>query len=58
MAIIIDEKKKIFHLQTTDTSYVFSIVKDEVLVHLYYGAKKSDPFADWYKVRIFTVWCG
>lgn len=39
MPIIIDEKKKIFHLQTPTTSYVFSIAKDEVLLHLYYGKK-------------------
>lgn len=39
MAIIVDEKKKIFHLQTPDNSYVFGIEKDEVLVHLYYGKK-------------------
>ena len=42
MAIIIDEKKMIFHLQTLTTSYVFSVLKNEVLVHLYYGKKIDD----------------
>ena len=31
MPIIIDEKKKIFHLQTPTTSYVFSIAKESYI---------------------------
>ena len=36
MAIIYNDENKIFHLQTPGTSYVFGVVKDEVLIHYYY----------------------
>ncbi|REJ11477.1 MAG: alpha-galactosidase [Paenibacillaceae bacterium] len=39
MAILYDEGKRIFHLQTPGTSYVIGLVKDEVPVHLYWGRK-------------------
>lgn len=37
MAVIIDEKNKMFHLRTKNTSYIFAFVKDDVPVHLYWG---------------------
>ena len=42
MGIQFDESKRIFHLQTPNTSYVIQLVQDVVPVHLYWG-KKFDP---------------
>ncbi len=39
MAIIFNEEKKMFHLQTKKTSYVMWLVDDYVLLHLYYGER-------------------
>lgn len=39
MAIIVDTKQKVFHLQTREASYVFGIVEDGYLVHFYYGKR-------------------
>lgn len=39
MSIYFDEKKKIFHLQAADTSYVLQIVRDGYLKHSYWGRK-------------------
>lgn len=39
MPIIYDEEKRIFHLQAQDTSYLFQIVQDGYLAHLYWGKK-------------------
>ena len=46
MAVIIDEKNKMFHLRTKNTSYIFAFVKDDVPVHLYWGKafQKSPEF--------------
>ncbi len=37
MAIIIDEKNKLFHLQSEKTSYIFGFLQDDFPVHLYWG---------------------
>ncbi len=42
MAITFDEKKKIFKLDTRDSTYALQIFKENYLVHLYYGAKLPD----------------
>ena len=42
MAIKIDEKEKIFHLQTRNTSYIFCVSDFEALEHLYYGKKVEE----------------
>lgn len=42
MAIIFDEKKKIFKLDTLGSSYIFEIYQENYLVHLYYGARIPD----------------
>lgn len=39
MGIHYDEHRRIFHLQTPNTSYVIQLVKDVVPVHLYWGRK-------------------
>ena len=42
MSIYFDEKRKVFKLNTRNTSYVFCISELGVLEHLYYGEKISD----------------
>ncbi len=42
MPIIFDSKKKIFKLDTLNSSYIFKIYSENYLVHLYYGAKIPD----------------
>lgn len=42
MAIVFDSEKKIFKLDTLNSSYVFEIYQENYLVHLYYGAKIPD----------------
>ena len=39
MSIIFDEKKKVFKLDTPNTSYAFHITNSKHLLHLYYGKK-------------------
>lgn len=39
MSIIIDEKKKLFHLQGKEISYVFTILENDQLGHVYFGKK-------------------
>ncbi len=39
MSIYFCEEKKIFHLQTANTSYVFCVAEHDALEHLYYGKK-------------------
>ena len=39
MAIIFDEKNKVFHLQTKNSSYVFELCGDYIITHLHYGKK-------------------
>lgn len=42
MSIIFDSEKKIFKLDTLNSSYIFEIYQENYLVHLYYGAKIPD----------------
>ena len=42
MSVIFDSEKKIFKLDTLDSSYVFEIYQENYLVHLYYGKKIPD----------------
>ncbi len=47
MAIIIDEKNKLFHIQSEKTSYIFGFLKDDFPVHLYWGNRlESTPDFD------------
>ncbi|UOQ50139.1 alpha-galactosidase [Gracilibacillus caseinilyticus] len=39
MAIIINQQTKEFHLQTKNSSYIFNVLENEQLGHLYYGKK-------------------
>ena len=39
MAILYDEERKIFHLQTRKSSYVMQVVRDKYLSHLYWGRR-------------------
>lgn len=43
MAIIYDEKKQIFHLQTPKTSYIMHIWREKYLTHVYWGKKINTP---------------
>ena len=42
--ITYNENKKIFHLQTNKSSYIFGYYKDHFLIHMYYGKKLSKEF--------------
>ncbi len=42
MSIIFDEKKRIFRLDTSDSSYVIKIYNEGYLLNLYYGKKIPD----------------
>ena len=39
MSIIYDDDKKIFHLNTEETSYVIKIINDKYLAHIYWGKR-------------------
>ncbi len=39
MAILVDENKRIFHLQSEKTSYIFAFLTDRIPVHLYWGKR-------------------
>ncbi|KWX88466.1 hypothetical protein AMQ83_06620 [Paenibacillus riograndensis] len=39
MSIIYDAEQQIFHLQTTNTSYVFGLARGSYPVHLHWGRK-------------------
>lgn len=43
MNIIVDEKTKVFHLQTKNTSYIMKVAKDRYLAHVYWGKKIKTP---------------
>lgn len=45
MAIRFDEKNKVFHLDTPNTSYLIGLYKEKFLVHLHYGKKVAGDFA-------------
>ncbi len=42
MSVIFDSEKKIFKLDTLNSSYIFEIYQENYLVHLYYGKKIPD----------------
>ncbi len=42
MSVFFDYEKRIFKLDTADSSYVFGLNRDNLLVHYYYGAKVDD----------------
>ena len=42
MSILFNEKEKIFHIQTQNSSYIFCISNYDILEHLYYGKKIPD----------------
>ena len=60
MAIIFDEKQKIFKLDSAGSSYIFKIYDEDYLVHLYYGAKIPDYNLPHYEDRqmyaSFSAW--
>ncbi|MFD1773512.1 alpha-galactosidase [Paenibacillus rhizophilus] len=42
MGVLFDAENRLFHLQAKDTSYVIGIVRDEYLLHLYWGRKIAE----------------
>ena len=44
MSIRYDDIKKIFKLSTPDTSYIFGLYDNKVLMHIYYGKKIESDF--------------
>ena len=38
MPIVFDEKKRVFKLDTPNTTYAFHVTNSNHLIHLYYGA--------------------
>ena len=42
MAIIYDEKKKVFAIHTPNTTYICCIYAGKHLMHLYYGSRVDD----------------
>ena len=42
MAIFIDEKEQVFHLKTSNTSYVMKVWRGKYLAHVYWGKKIND----------------
>ena len=42
-----DDSKKIFHLRTKNTSYVFGFLKEKFLVHLYWGKRLESVDLDY-----------
>ena len=55
--ILFDENKRIFHLKSKNTSYIFGFLKEKFLLHLYWGKKLNfddldyDMFLDVMKYR-------
>ncbi|MBB3129625.1 alpha-galactosidase [Paenibacillus rhizosphaerae] len=47
MAIHIDAKQQLFHLQTRSSSYVFQILPSGYAAHLYYGKRLRDADLSW-----------
>ena len=43
MSIIFDEQAKVFHLQTSKTSYIIHVWRGKYLVHVYWGKKIKTP---------------
>ena len=52
MAIIVDKERKIFNLQTKNSSYVFGIYNNMWPVHIHYGKKINNvPFVKYQKLN-------
>ncbi len=45
MSVRFDEKNKVFHLDTPNSSYIFGLFKNRFLVHMHYGKKVTGNFA-------------
>ena len=45
--IIFNEERKMFHLKTKNTSYIFGFYKDLFLLHLYWGKKIDGDIPDY-----------
>jgi len=43
MSITFDEKEKVFHLTTKNTSYIMKVAKEKYLSHVYWGKKIKTP---------------
>ena len=43
---MIEQKNNIFHLTTKNSSYVFQILQNNVIEHIYYGRRLVNPFMD------------
>lgn len=43
---MIEQKNNIFHLTTKNSSYVFQILQNNVIEHVYYGRRLVNPFMD------------
>ena len=55
MPIIYDDKKQIWKIDTPSTSYVFGVVDDRYLAHIYYGSKIKDTDI-LYSLRLNEGW--
>lgn len=55
MSIIFDKEKKIFHLQTPNTSYVMRLIGEHILEHVYYGEKITSAVGLEYKWHDFKA---
>lgn len=51
MSIVIDDDKKLFHLQTSSASYVFQILPNGIANHIYYGKRVREADLRWIHVR-------
>lgn len=51
MAILFDEKRKLFKLDTNSSSYIFGIFEENYLVHYYYGAYIPDTAVEDLRIR-------
>lgn len=51
MGITFDSRKKIFHLQAKDTSYLIQLIKSSYLVHLYWGRRIQKVHSTIWKSR-------
>lgn len=52
--IIFNEERKMFHLKTKNTSYVFGVYKDLFLLHLYWGKKIEGDLPDYSRFILET----
>ena len=43
MAITFNEQSRVFHLQTSKTSYIIHLWREKYLMHVYWGKKIKTP---------------